>query len=251
MKVKTRYRPQQFKDGGAVLPEEIVTPDISLAVTPEVATTDVLDSRPGDDLASGDDATRVFQEQIDALRKSEDLVRQRQASPSQQQPLGNRAARLQQWKQQGLTEDQAAFLQANPKMIDNPHITAMATAQADQEGFGPNSPEHFEVVRKHFNQISEQVERDLMTTSQQRAAPVEEPMPEYSMPRQPSSPSVGYSAPVTRDVPTGTYHGERRLSRVTLSAQEKEIARLSGLTLEQYAEGKLDLMRRKEAGEIG
>jgi hypothetical protein len=77
-------------------------------------------------------------------------------------------------------------------------------------------------------------------------------MPEFSMPspRQERM-SAMVSAPVTREIPGSDYRIERKLSRITLSPQEKEIARLSGLTLEQYAEGKLDLMRRKEAGEIG
>jgi hypothetical protein len=231
-----------------VLPE-IVTPDISLAMTPETEKTDVIDqSRENDS-----DASLAFREQLEALRRSEDLARQRETAkqPSSPQPTlpEGREDRIALWKRHGMTDRQAEFLRENPAMIDRSDLTGIATSLAHQQGYKSDSPEFLEITKTHFNGLRMQEEQAQLRSH--AAPPAVEPMPEeYSMPPS-SSPSVGYSAPVTRDVPTGTYHGERRLSRITLSAQEKEIARLSGVSQEEYALGKLELMRRKEAGEIG
>jgi hypothetical protein len=255
-RLKSNIRARRFKDGGKVLSEEITTPpSISVAAdgAPEV-TTEVLDS-PREENAN-DEASLAFRAQIAALANAEEISRQRQASPvpQPQQPIDQRELRLAQWRQQGLSREQESFLRSNPILIDRPEITAFATAEADRDGYGADHPEHFEIVKKNFNRVSEEIERDLEAASQ-RAAARAKPAPEYSEPRsapQRSSPTVGYAAPVSREVPSGgAYYSERRSSRVTLSPQEKEVARLSGISEEEYALGKMELQRRKEAGEIG
>jgi hypothetical protein len=161
-----------------------------------------------------------------------------------------REDRIALWKQQGLSDRQAEYLRQNPAMIDRADLTGIATAMAHQQGFQPDTPEFLEITKTHFNGLRMHEEQAQLRTH--AAPPAVEPMPEFSMPspRQERM-SAMVSAPVTREIPGSDYRIERKLSRITLSPQEKEIARLSGLTLEQYAEGKLDLMRRKEAGEIG
>jgi hypothetical protein len=233
---------KRYRDGGKVLAEETALPV-------EVGVTDVLPQEGGvvEAISSSDDAAHAFKAQIEALKGAEEIARQRQASPvpPAQQPIDQRELRLAQWRQQGLSREQESFLRSNPILIDRPEITAFAKAEAHRDGHGPDKPEHYEVVKRNFNRISEELE--------QRAAARAKPEPEYSEPRsapQRSSPSVGYAAPVSREVPSGAYYSERRSSRVTLSPQEKEIARLSGISEEEYALGKMELKRRKEAGEI-
>jgi len=57
------------------------------------------------------------------------------------------------------------------------------------------------------------------------------------------------SAPVSREVPTSVRE-ERISTRVTLSVAEQAVARSMGISDVDYARGKLDLERRKRAGEI-
>jgi hypothetical protein len=252
-RLKSNIRARRFKDGGKVLSEEITTPpSISVAAegAPEV-TTEVLDS-PREENAN-DEASLAFRAQIAALTNAE--ARQRQASPVPQppQPIDQRELRLAQWRQQGLSREQESFLRSNPILIDRPEITAFATAEAHRDGHGPDKPEHYEIVKRNFNRISEELERDL-AAAEQRAAARAKPAPEYSLQASPPqyrerAPIV--SAPVTREVPSGgAYYSERR-SRITLTPQEREISRLAGITEEEYALGKMELQRRKEAGEIG
>src|SRR5262249_53154513 len=74
-------------------------------------------------------------------------------------------------------------------------------------------------------------------------APIELPMP---APVEPES-SLSYAAPVSRgDGGLGSGHYSAGSRRITLSKEEYEIAKLSGLSAQEYALGKLELQRRKQ-----
>ena len=76
------------------------------------------------------------------------------------------------------------------------------------------------------------------------------PTPEFFTPPPAPRPSrVGYSAPVSRSIPSGGSGRRSSPGKVTLSPQEVEAAKITGLTIEQYAKEKIEYQRQLEAGE--
>ncbi len=65
--------------------------------------------------------------------------------------------------------------------------------------------------------------------------------------RSEQNPSI-YSAPASREVPTGGYR-EPSPSQVRLTPEEKETAEASGISATEYAKMKLRLEREKRAGQ--
>ena len=67
-------------------------------------------------------------------------------------------------------------------------------------------------------------------------------------PEPPPRPTrVQYSAPVSRDVPNS--NGKRTPGKVTLTPQDQEAARISGISLEEYAKQKMRLAAMRASGE--
>jgi len=108
---------------------------------------------------------------------------------------------------------------------------------------------HWEVVRAGHPQFSQGYFQDLEERLglRQKAQPTQEDIeveePPAPQPRRTSVPS----APPSRDVPSGGT-GQRSKTRVELTPEEREIARLSGVDEVTYARGKLELERRKSNG---
>lgn len=198
------------------------------------------------EIVEADEAALALQKQIDALRRSEELARQHQVQAAQRQPT--REQILAAWKQQGLSDAEARFLEENPAMIDNAGLTAFASGQAAQRGHERGSEEYLRATREIFNQHLAHLQQAAATN----AAPQPTPAffkPPPARPRAASNASI-VSAPVSREVPDGTVRSEpaNDPSRVKLTAEEVEAARLSGVSLREYAEGKLRLAREKRDG---
>ena len=75
-----------------------------------------------------------------------------------------------------------------------------------------------------------------------------QPTPKFFAPPAPRSPNPAsrYSAPVSRDIP-GSGTGQRNPGKVTLSPQEVEAARLSGISVEEYAKNKVEYEHKNPA----
>jgi hypothetical protein len=73
-----------------------------------------------------------------------------------------------------------------------------------------------------------------------QAAPT--PKVEPDLP-EPSERSMSYSAPVSREVPTSNY-GERRSGRITLSVEQKSMAKTLGISEADYARGLVQMRER-------
>lgn len=188
-----------------------------------------------------DEAAAALKRQIEAIHEAEALQRQQAGQMmAAQRPL-TREQKLDFWRQQGLTDEETKFLQANPEMIDNSAVTNHAAALALQEGHERDSESYFAAVKNNFDEHMQQMQAQAAATAPEFWRP---PAPRASAP--PSSAYV--SAPVSREVPTG---GERQLtpSQVRLSAEEQEIARASGISLRTYAENKIRLMKEKASGQ--
>ena len=90
-----------------------------------------------------DDPALALRRQIEALKRSEELQAARMVQ--QHQPL-SREAKLQAWRQGGLSEREAHFLSAHPEMIDHEQILARAAAQATQAGHERGTDAHLHAV---------------------------------------------------------------------------------------------------------
>jgi hypothetical protein len=219
-RLKSRYR--QYAAGGAVQAE------------PPVASPDVVMSIDTDTALSGDDPSDALQKQINALRNSEQIQRQQSEHATQ-------VARL------------TALIGQNPDMIQNPMLLQMAANEVEREGHNLplHSDEFFHKVKANF----EGRMRRLNEPDDLPLKPSIEPAPKFfevPEPKPRSNPSM-YSAPVSREVPGSSREATeiasgRASSRVTLSIEQKDMARRLGQTEREYAEGLLELRRRKSEG---
>jgi hypothetical protein len=84
-----------------------------------------------------DEATLALQKQLAHLKQSEELQRnharyaaqQQMAAPAPTLPA-EPEARIALWRQHGLTDDDASFLQANPELAAEPGLTRLASDEA-------------------------------------------------------------------------------------------------------------------------
>jgi hypothetical protein len=215
-RVKSRYK--QFATGGVVQAE----PPAPIA---PVASIDI-DTSP-----EGDDASAAFQKQIDALRESERIQKERTTLAAQ-------------------VEQVSRYVAEHPTMLQNPGIVKLAANEVGNEGHGlePHSREFFERVKNNFEK---RIER-LNAPDDFSPKPSAETPKFFEPPEPRGSPSM-FSAPVSRSIPGSSPEATevasgRKASRVTLSVEEKEIARRSGISEADYALGKLELQKRKAGG---
>jgi hypothetical protein len=141
-----------------------------------------------------------------------------------------------------MTDAEEAFLSQHPEMIDHPQVLTAAIGTTVRSGVSRDAPEFFDKVKSNFDFHLDRFQRQAAAQSPEffRPPPVREPSR--------STPASIVSAPVSRDV-----IGTDRLSlptKVTLTAEEKDAARFSGISELTYAENKIRLMAAKARGEI-
>jgi hypothetical protein len=162
-----------------------------------------------------------------------------------------------------LSADQGQLLAANPKLMIE--LSAFAATEAGKN-HEIGSAEYVEAGKRVFfenlNHLQEQARQQTAApqAAEQTSIPDNQPKPEAAMetppffkppaPKPMRPPHVPVSAPVSRTIQTSDRRPDCETGRTTLSVEEKEIARLSGVDLETYARGKLALQRRKAAGEL-
>ncbi len=191
-----------------------------------------------------DSAKTALMRQIEALKQAEYVQRQHAAHMAQAARPLSREERLGAWKEQGLTDKEAAWLQDHPEAIDFPQISGIAANEALALGHERDSDAYFRATAERF----EHHMREL------RARAAAQETPQFFKPPEPrvgSMPSEGsiVSAPVSRGVPSGGPRVETNPNRVRLSAAEIEIARASGISPAEYAKHRLELERQKRTGQ--
>ncbi|MFZ0113980.1 MAG: hypothetical protein WAL15_06465, partial [Xanthobacteraceae bacterium] len=152
---------------------------------------------------------------------------------------------LQFWKHNGLGESAVQFLLTHPQHIVG--LTDFASRQAIQQGHQPGSAAHTEAAKEIFHDNLERLEAQTAADP----APAPQPFPRSSpepLPPEPPERNSHYSAPPSRGEIGG--YREPTLSSVKLSAEERQIAAVSGISEVQYAKNKLEMMRRQRAGEL-
>jgi hypothetical protein len=267
MRIKTPYR--KYKDGGRVLPDgtmagtptpldiEIDSPRAHIAA--DTATAHLQRAvEAGEPAASididnsSDDASEAFKKQIDALRQSEEIQRQRAA-------------------QAALTKNEIQFLKDNPDFIKRPDIAQKAIIQAHQQGHVPDSAEFHRAVKQNWEALRGESREFIsnryleeMEKLGESVSPVDRVVDEARSPRfandtadvpardqyEPFERTRNVSAPVSREtMANGGYdrYGDRP-GRVTLSVAQKEHARIAGISEREYAEQLIRLREEQKNG---
>jgi hypothetical protein len=196
-----------------------------------------------------DEAGEALKRQLAALRQSEELQRlhaAQMAAPAPSLPAG-RADRIALWRQHGLTDDDAAFLEAHPDMIDHPRVTQQAVAAAEHAGLQRGSDDFNTAVENNF--------ATLMGRAEAQARPAAADPAGFFAPRPAPSPAAPdraamYSAPVSRQAYSGST-GQRPARQITLTPQEQEYARVAGVSDVEYARQKQRLAQAKANGDYG
>jgi hypothetical protein len=191
-----------------------------------------------------DAAANALKAQLAAHRQAEALQAQHQAAMAQHHHAApvTREEKLAAWD---LSEAETKFLTDHPDMIDNDRILAAAIQTATRAGIDRSSPEFLPKVRANFD-------FHLRHFQQQAAAQ----SPEFFRPTVPTAPSRPTpasftSAPVSRgDVESGERLSRPGNSKVRLTAEEMDMAKRSGISVEEYAKQKLILQHKKLSGEI-
>ncbi len=167
----------------------------------------------------------------DAKANYEDAreTRKREPAPQPRAPADPIEAAI-----QAMPQGAQGWLRSHPEFITDVRKNARLQAahwDALDEGHAQFSPAYFESLETRVGLRQKPQTQDIEES---------QPAPQ---PRRASVPS----APPSRDVPSATT-GRPQSSRVELSPQEREIARLSGIDEITYAKGKLELERRKGMG---
>ena len=231
MRLKTKYRRQAFKDGGRVDDLKVdAAPETPAPEVPPLPADEPQPEPPAQEPLRQDDATLALRRQIESMRQSEQVQRQ-------PQPV-SREQRLEAWRQQGLSDAETQFFQNHPAMLDNPELTNFAVHKAREAGFERGTEGIFAAVETIFS----------ANMNQQAAEMPQQPAPTFTPPA-PRPPRVGYSAPVSHSIPSGGSGRRSTPGRVTLSPSEVEAARISGLSVEDYARQKIEYERQLSAGE--
>jgi hypothetical protein len=232
MRTKSHYR--KFRDGGAVT-----------ADTPPVPPVAIIDIDRNDTAA--DDASAAFLRQIDALRKSEQIAKDRAAQMAAPPPQLSRAETIRRWQQNGLSDPQATFLGANPEMVDNPNALEAATRQAHIAGHQADSQEYFDSVKSYFHKHMNPPVAEPEYQPTKFSTPATETELLSSMPVRGSL----YSAPVNRETASTGYSGGDGPGSVRLTVAMKEAAWIAGISEREYAEQVLRLREEKSQGHHG
>ena len=183
-------------------------------------------------VAPQDEAATALKRQVEALRQAGNM----------QQQAAIAALAAQERRQAWLASNELA--QKNYAALNHIHNEAL------QSGLADTSPEYFSYLNNRLASLQSQhpsnAGKQLVEEMQQRAA--QDRTPEPPQPKPMSLSAAHVSAPVSRDIPSGG-NGQRRPGSVTLTPDQLDAARISGVSPADYAKQLLRLNEMKAAGE--
>jgi hypothetical protein len=196
--------------------------------------------------AQADDSRNVLLQQ---LRAAQEAQRQQYSRPRPPQTREEWVAAL--MRESGTTEAEANFLLDRPPMLTNPKAMQKAMAEIQAAGVKrDDSPEYFQAVESAF-------QHHLQRKQEKAAAKAEsQPTPKFFQPppAPPQEPpehaqAAIYSAPVSREAGGGGGY-QPSPSSVRLSPQEREAAKMAGISETEYAHQKLRMLQAQRDGTI-
>jgi hypothetical protein len=249
MGTKTRYRePKELAEKIA----ETIPPSEKIPLDSEPAADAVVVHHDAPPKEAVNEATARLQRQIEELRRSEEL--QRRAATMPQRP----PTREQMLSQ--VSPEWRTFLEANPRLLNNFQLAANAAAQALKEGHALGSEAQMgrtrELVDHHLGLQAQATGQPYPPASEpEHVTPQNDYRPTPTM--QPPSRfrplpestdedrrSAFVSAPVSREVPSAS--GSRGSRQIRLSAEEREAAKMAGISEVEYAKQKQRFAEARE-----
>jgi hypothetical protein len=203
------------------------SPDVTITSADIPETAPPTPPSPEPSLPPRDDATAALRAQIDALRHNEDFI-------ARQNALALETAHRRK-----------AWFENTPGAKENAGVLNVLHHAAIAAGLVDGSPEYFTALEQQLatlprpNGNAEHLAKEM----QARAAENGQQQPQAR-----SESRVQYSAPVSREVPSAG-SGTRPPGKITLTAQQKEFARISGISETEYARNLLKLNQMKALGE--
>jgi hypothetical protein len=185
-------------------------------------------------LQASEQAQREFATQVAAQRAAQ------MAAPAPTLPA-EPEARIALWRLHGLTDEDAAFLAANPELVAEPQLCRLASDEAALH-HERDTDAHRAATLEAFHRLQGQQAQTRTATD-----PAGFFQPEPSRPLAAPDRAAMYSAPVSRR----DAGGPRELSprQVKLTPEEQQIAVASGISDVQYAANKLKMLRERASGQ--
>jgi hypothetical protein len=176
-----------------------------------------------------DEAAEALRKQIEALRQSEDLVHRQSALALE------------------TNKQRQAWLERTPGAKENVAILNVLHSAALAAGLVDGSPQYFAALEQQLATLPQPTNnaRHMAEEMQQHAAQNGQQQPQ---PQPEPRPSRYVSAPVSREIPSAG-NGTRAPRQVTLTADQKEAARMSGISEVEYARQLMKLNEMRAAGE--
>jgi hypothetical protein len=177
-------------------------------------------------LTPADETGEALRKQIDALRQSEELQKQYSDAVTRQNQLAIESAkRRNEW------------LEQTPGAKDHVAELNVLHGAALQAGLADSSPAYFQFLEQQLASLPNQSAHaeHLVKEMQERIPPPPPPRPERG-------PIV--SAPVSRQVPGTPQYS----NRITLSMEQKEFAKIAGISEVEYARQLMKLNQMKMDG---
>ena len=257
MAIKSAYREKPAEQPPDIPASEKIDIEVHDTAVPDVAAIEpAVAVVSADEYPNPDEAGEALKRQLEHLRQSEEAQRQhhaavmaaraaQMAAPAPTLPEG-RAERIALWKQHGLSDDDAAFLQARPSMIDHPQLTRQAVDAAERSGLERGSDDFNIAVENNFATLQGRAEAQATPASTPKffEPPRQQPVSE------PAGPASYVSAPVSRHAPSTGYRVPSSPSQVKLTPEEMQIAAASGISHTEYARHKLRMLKAKASGEL-
>ena len=207
--------------------------DAAVDAAPQVAVGPAANETPAPALApKADDAAEALRKQLEALRRSETLQQQSQIAKLTAQE------RRQDW------------IKNNPLAQQHYNTLNALHAEAIQAGHADTSPAYFDYLNDRLEALNGHAAAatQLVNEAQQLQQRATQSVPQH----RPASPSNQQrtsivSAPVSREVPSSG--GFRQAGKITLTAEQRESARISGISEAEYARQLSRLNDMKATGE--
>jgi hypothetical protein len=180
----------------------------------------------------------------DEMERQARMPPQQYQQPQQQIPQGPPNIEHVLAQMPALTNEERNWVRAHPDAVtDRGQIQRMQVAYADAERMGirRNSPEYFQFFEERMGyEPADNVEAEYDDVDNDEPEPVRQQAP---VRRGPVT-----SAPVSRSSPGAAARDAPRSGQVTLTKEEREHAKISGVDERTYAEGKRRLIDLKRKG---
>jgi hypothetical protein len=243
-KLESAISEPPIKSDAELNPEPIIPPEPKTEVDKYQA-----------EVTRADEAAEALKAQLAELHRSEEINRRQQQQANEINQQANQVFHF--WQQNGASPEQQQIFRANPAFMIQ--LTEFAHNEASKL-HEVNSEQYLTAGKRVFfetlDRLAQQAKQNSAVPQPETDMPPNESPPAFLTPtpapmprRQPQAPTRSgiVSAPVTREAGLLSDSFDRK-GQTTLSAQEVEAARISGITPAEYAKQRQRYQQMKREG---